>query len=108
MISNIAILFSTSSQKIPKSGIFVPKFRHFCFAPNFALTEIQGVDFKNDNDFFEFQSKSTLIKCFCPKCKYFVFLHENSHIKKFGSTDFENDNNFFQIPAENTQIRNFL
>ena len=48
------------------------------------------------------------IPFFCPKCKYFLFLHKNSHIEKFEGSDFENDNSFFQIPAKNTQIRNFL
>ena len=37
LISNITILFSTSSLKLPKSAIFLPNFSEFCFALNLAL-----------------------------------------------------------------------
>ena len=48
------------------------------------------------------------LSIFCPKCVYFLILHEASYIEKFEGTDYENGNSFFQIPAKNTQMRNFL
>ena len=72
--------------------------------------KFEGVDFKYDNGFFEFQSENTPIELFFPppKCKYFLSLHETSHTGKFEGTDFESGNRFFQVPAKNTQVQNFL
>ena len=52
----MAIIFSNYNTKLAKLGIFVLKFKDFNFAPNFGI--IDGVDFKYDNGFFEFQSKN--------------------------------------------------
>ena len=37
LISSMTILFSNSNPKIPKKGIFGPKFRHFISSQNFAI-----------------------------------------------------------------------
>ena len=37
LISSMTILFSNSNPKIPKIGIFGPKFRHFISSQNFAI-----------------------------------------------------------------------
>ena len=41
-ISNMAIVFSNYSPKIPKLGIFVPRFKDFYFAANFAIKQVRG------------------------------------------------------------------
>ena len=38
----MTIVFSNYSPKIRKLGIFISKFKYFCFAPNFAIKQIQG------------------------------------------------------------------
>ena len=58
------------------------------------LDKFEGVDFKYENGFFEFQSENIQKNSFCPKCEYFLFLHEYSHIEKFRGTDFKNGNVF--------------
>ena len=70
------ILFSNYSPKICKSGTFVPKFKDFYFAANFANIQIQDVNFKYDNGYFEFQPKNILIKHFLLKIQAVLFLHE--------------------------------
>ena len=72
------------------------------------LIKLEGINFKYDNGFHEFQSKNIQIKHFCRKCKYFSFLHEISDIEKFEGSDFKNGNSFFQILSKNTQVRSFL
>ena len=42
LISNMTVLFSNSSPKIPKLDIFGPKFKGFIFAPNFLMRKIRG------------------------------------------------------------------
>ena len=60
----MAIVFSNYSPKIPKLGIFVPRFKDFYFAANFAIKQVRGVNFKYDNGFLEFQPKNIQIKHF--------------------------------------------
>ena len=87
-ISNInragmTILFSNSSPKIHKSGIFGPKFRHFCFFLwNFANRQIWGCWFKYDNSFFFFNSSPKIVKygIFGQKYPNKVFLAPNLSI----------------------------
>ena len=48
---NMAILFSNSSPKTPKSGIFGRNLRIGIYAPNFVIKK--GSDFKYDNSFLQ-------------------------------------------------------
>ena len=51
--------------KIPKSGIFDPKFSHFCFsAKTLLLDKFQVGDFKCHNIVFKFQPKNIQIRPF--------------------------------------------
>ena len=45
----MTIVFKNSSQKIPKSGIFGPKFTDFFLPKILQLSKLVGVDFKHDN-----------------------------------------------------------
>ena len=47
-------VFSNSSQKIRKLGIFSPKFKDFILHQTLQSVKFEGVDFKYDNGFFEF------------------------------------------------------
>ena len=54
--------------KIPKKGIFGPKFSAFLylifFAKFFQLDNFQGADFKSDNSVFKILTQ----KCLCKSC----------------------------------------
>ena len=104
----MTVVFSIYSPKIRKLIIFVPNLRIFILHQTLQLIKLEGINFKYDNDFHEFQSENIQIKHFCRKCKYFSFLHEISDIEKFEGTDIENGNSFFQILSKNTQVRSFL
>ena len=71
------------------------------------LNKFEGINFKYDNGFSQFQSKNIQIKQIFV-INVFLFLHATSHIEKFKGANFENGHSFFQIPAKNTQIRHFL
>ena len=72
------------------------------------LIKFEGVNFKYDNGFFEFQPGNIQINIFCCECKYLLFLHETSHIEKFEGTDFENGNGLFFKFSQKYSHRNFL
>ena len=93
----MTVVFSNYSPKIRKLIIFVPNLRIFILHQTLQLIKLEGINFKHDNDFYEFQSENIQIKHFCRKCKYFSFLHEISDLEKFEGTDFENGNSFFQF-----------
>ena len=52
LISNMTIAFCNSSTKILKSGIFDPKFRHFCFFVTFCNLGNSGLLISNMTTFF--------------------------------------------------------
>ena len=90
MISNIAILFSNFSPKIPKLGIFGPKFKGFYIAPNFAIRQIRGQWFQIRQWLFPIAAQKYQNKpIFALNVSIFVskyLMHEASHDKKFEDT----------------------
>ena len=58
--------------------------------------------------FSNFNLKIPKLSVSCPKCKYYLILHETFHIEKFEGAGFENGNSVLKIPAKYTQIPNFL
>ena len=68
LISNMTILFSKASPKIPKSDIFGPKFRHFdFFSEILQLDYFESADFKYGNSFSKIIAQKYLIKAFLVK-----------------------------------------
>ena len=109
LISNMTIVFSNSTSKRSKLAIFGNQFKDFYFGLNFTIRQNRGCPFQIWQWFFQIPAQNYPNNAFfSPKCKYFLFLHETSHIEKLEDNDFENENSCFQIPAKNTQIRNFL
>ena len=66
-------LFSNSSPKIPKSGIFGPKFRYF-FHEILQIDKFEDADFKYDNSIF---------KTLAQKYRNKAFLVKNAQIRHF-------------------------
>ena len=77
LISNTTKIFSNFSSKIRKSGIFGPKFRHFNFSRNFAIRQILGVDYKQENIFFQILAKNTQRRHFWCQMQIFLFFSRN-------------------------------
>ena len=72
LVSNMTILFSNSTLKIRKSGIFGPKTKDFYFAPDFAIRQIRGrwfqIWFQSDNTQIN-QFLSLSVFYFCMKLR---------------------------------------
>ena len=78
LIWNMKITFSNSIPKIHKLGVLGPKFKDLNFAPNFAV-------WRPWLPIWQWLFRILVRKypnktIFCPKCKYFLILHEASHI----------------------------
>ena len=66
----------------------VPNLDGFVFLRNLQLDKFEGANFKYDNSFFQILARKYPNDAFfCPKCKYFLILHEVSGIEKFEATD---------------------
>ena len=50
----MTIVFSNSSTKVYKLGIFGTKFKYFYFEPTLQSHEFEDIGFKYDNAFFAF------------------------------------------------------
>ena len=75
LISNMTILFSNSSPKIPKSGIFGPKFMYFCFFVKFRnLTNLRVLILNMTIAFLKILPKNTQMRHFCQKYPNKAFL----------------------------------
>ena len=113
----MAILFSNSSLKIPKLGIFGPKFKDFYFYTEFC---------NKDNSRTLISSMSILFSNFSPKILKFdvfgqrhqnkafsalnleiLFLRKILQLDKFEGANFRYENSFLKFQPENTQIRHF-
>ena len=112
LISNMRILFSNSSPKIAKSGIFAPKFRYFCFFVKFwKWTNLRMMISNMTILFLKFLPKNTEIKHFwskIPKCgsfgpKFRHFIHQILQLDKFEGIDFKYNNRFLKFYCKNTQ-----
>ena len=110
-------LFSISSQKIHKSDIFGPKFRHFCFFREILeIDKFEGADFKSDNSSFnilaqkypnkEFFVKNIKIRHFWSQNQSFSFLQfcSSTNLKVLISNM---TIVFLKFQPKNTQIRHF-
>ena len=85
LIWNMKITFSNSIPKTRKLGVLGPKYKDLNFAPNFAV-------WRPWLPIWQWLFRILVRKypnktIFCPKCKYFLILHEASHIEKFEGTD---------------------
>ena len=100
------ILFSNSSPKIPKSGIFGPIFKDFQFCIKLcSKTNSNDTDFKYDKISFEFQSKDIQIRLFWSLIQAFSFFHEISQSDKFQGTAFKYENIIFKFQSNKTNWR---
>ena len=120
----MTVLFSNSSPKIPKSGIFGPKFRHFCFFVKFCKqTNLRVLISNRTVVFLKILPKNPQIRHCWSKYPNKAFLFPNSgifvssKILQFEGADFKYEIIFLKILAQkypntvflvkNTQIRHF-
>ena len=114
----MTILFSNHSAKKSKSGIFYPKFMHFCFFPTFLqLNKLEAVDLKYEKIVLKFQYKNTQIRHSWSQFQAVLLFDKELEVNKFESADLKYENSFFiflpqQQPykaflVKNTQIRHF-
>ena len=97
----MTVLFSNSNLKIHKSGIFGPKFSHFCFLCEILqIDEFEGDDFKCDNIAFKLQLQNIQIRHFWSRIYAFLFFHEILEIENLEGADFKYDNRFSKILAQ--------
>ena len=80
------MLLSNFRPEIPKSSIFVPKFKLF-FSQN-----SKGADFKYDNFFSISSPKISQTRIFGPKFSLFFFFCKILEIDKFQAADIKYDN----------------
>ena len=108
LISNMTILFSTSSPKIPKPGIFGSKFKDFYFASYFPRRQIRGRWLQIWQWFFQIPAwKYPNTPFFVLNISIFYFCMKLCILKNFRLLISKTAIVLFQIPAKNTQIRNF-
>ena len=58
----MTIVFLNYSPKVCKLGIFLSNLRIFILDQTVQLNKFEGIDFKYDNGFFEFQPENIQIK----------------------------------------------
>ena len=113
----MAILFLNSGPRIPKSGIFGPKFRHFFFREILQIDKFEGADFKYHNSFSTILSqkypnkailfKNTQIRHFWSQIQAFLFFGEILQLDQFKGVDLKYGNIAFKFQPHNTQVRHF-
>ena len=104
----LTILFSNSSPKIPKSGMFGPRFKHFYFCTKLCSKTNSRVLISNMTILFSNSSpKIPESRIFGPKFKDFCFC-----TKRYYKTDsrmlISNSRIFFQIPVQKYSNKAFL
>ena len=104
----MTILFSNSSPKIPKSGMFGPRFKHFYFCTKLCSKANSRVLISNMTILFSNSSpKIPESRIFGPKFKDFCFC-----TKLYYKTDsrmlISNSRIFFQIPVQKYSNKAFL
>ena len=104
LISNMTILFSNSSPKIPKSGIFGSKFKDFYFCTKLCYKTNSRTLI---SDMTIFQPKNTQIRNFWSQLQAFLFFHEILQLDKFEGADFKCDNSCFEIPIQQDRFKDF-
>ena len=109
LIWNLTIIFSNSSPKIHKLGIFGPKFTDFYFARNLAIRQIWGRWFQIWEWLFRILAQKYPNEAFFVlNVSIFLVLHELRILKKSRLLIRKMAIVFFQIPAKRTQIQIFL
>ena len=127
LISNMTMLFSNSSPKIPKSGIFGPKFKDFQFCIKFCK-KINSRTLNSNIAIFFSNSRPKMPKegIFGPKFRHFYFFTKfcnqtnqrvlTSNVAKVflkipvqqdKFEDFKYDKSIFKLQPKNTQNRHF-
>ena len=118
LTSNITILFSKSSPKIPKPGIFGLKFRHFCFSAKFRNQRNSKVLILNMTQPFKvlaqkypnkaFLVKNTHTRHIGFKFRHFLFSAKFMELDKFEGADIKSKTLLFSnFSQKYTQIRHF-
>ena len=102
------ILFSNSSPKIPKSGIFGPKYRRFFFREVLQIDKFEDADFKYYNSFLKFQPKNSQIRHFGPKARDFDFFAKFFNLTNSKLLISNMTKVFFKILVQKYQNRVFL
>ena len=100
----MTILFSNSSPKIPKSGIFGSKFKDFYFCTKLCYKTNSRTLI---SDMTIFQPKNTQIRNFWSQLQAFLFFHEILQLDKFEGADFKYNKIIFKSQPKNNQIRHF-
>ena len=101
----MTILFSNSSPKTHKSGIFGPKFRHFCFFVKQANLRVLISNLTIV--FLKFLLKNTQIRHFWSQIQAFLFLHKILQFHQIEGADFKYDNSFLKFQPFLSQIQTF-
>ena len=100
----MTILFSNSSPKIPKPGIFGPKFSHFCYFTKFYYYNNSKVLISNMKILFQkYPNKAFLV----PNLGIFI-ISWCFAIKQIRRCWFQIWEQFFQIPAQKYPSKAFL
>ena len=100
-ISNMTILFSNSSRKTHKSGIFGPRFKDFYFCTKLCNKTNSKMLISNMTIIFS-NSSSKIRKSdiFGPKFKNFFFLHKTLQQGKFEGADLKNNTDCSKLLAK--------
>ena len=87
LVSNMTIAFSNSSLNTCKLGVFlIPNLRIFILHQTLQLGKFEGVDFKYDHYFFEFQpSKAYFVLNIS---SYFIFAWNFAYSRVYSKFDF--------------------
>ena len=114
----MTILFSNCSCKIHKSGIFGPKFRHFCFFLKFCKQTHLRVLISNmtivflqflpkNTEIRYFWVKNTKIRNFWSQFQAFSLFHDILQVDKFEGADFKYENIIFKFQTKKSRITHF-
>ena len=95
VISNMAIVFKTSSSKIPKWVTLCPNLDIFVSSQKF-----DGADYKYDNSFLKMEPKNIQIRHFWSQIKIFMFFRKILQVDKFKNADFKFDNSFWNSSSK--------
>ena len=109
LISNVTILFSNSSPKVPKNKAFlVSNLGIFIFSRDFPIKQIRGCWFQIWQYCFQLPDRKYPNLQFLVSNLRIFILHQTLHTDKFEGVDFKYDNGFFEFPSENTPIELFF
>ena len=109
LISNVTILFSNSSPKVPKNKAFlVSNLGIFIFSRDFPIKQIRGCWFQIWQYCFQLPDRKYPNLQFLVSNLRIFILHQTLHTDKFEGVDFKYDNGFFEFQSENNPIELFF